>query len=201
MKKITSYLVLLAVIIVGILLVYPAISSSTKGDDKNSVSDATKGVSFKQAVGKLAPDFSLEGMDGKTVKLSDYRGKNVVLFFNEGAMCYPACWDQMAAFGEDERFSSDNIVAFSIVINKKSEWEDIIKRVPKLKNAKILFDTSRKVSSAYDVLYLSSSMHKGTYPGHTYVVIDRNGIIRYVLDDTNMAIRNKLLLAEIEKFD
>jgi peroxiredoxin Q/BCP len=30
-------------------------------------------------VGDMAPDFSLQGTDGKTHKLSDYRGKNVVI--------------------------------------------------------------------------------------------------------------------------
>jgi len=44
-------------------------------------------------VGEPAPDFTLTSIDGETVRLSDYRGKNVVLFFNEGSMCYPVCWN------------------------------------------------------------------------------------------------------------
>ncbi len=32
--------------------------------------------------GKNAPDFALTDINGKTVRLSDYRGKNVVLVFN-----------------------------------------------------------------------------------------------------------------------
>lgn len=32
-------------------------------------------------VGDQAPDFTLSAHDGKTVKLSDLRGKNVVLWF------------------------------------------------------------------------------------------------------------------------
>jgi len=36
-------------------------------------------------VGSQAPDFSLEGMDGKQIALSDYRGKkSVVLVFYRG---------------------------------------------------------------------------------------------------------------------
>ena len=35
--------------------------------------------------GQKAPDFSLTDQDGKTVKLSDFRGrKNVLLVFNRG---------------------------------------------------------------------------------------------------------------------
>ena len=71
--------------------------------------------------------------------------------------------------------------------------------MPKLSKAKILFDSTRAVSSAYDVLSLKSSMHPGNYPGHTYFVIDRKGVVRYTLDDPVMAIRNDKLAAEIEK--
>ena len=154
---------------------------------------------FKQAVGKQAPDFSLESIDGKTFRLSDHKGKNVILFFNEGRMCYPACWNQMIAFGKDERFNGEEIIAFSIVPNSKSEWEEIVKKAPGFANVRILFDTTRAVSLAYDVLSLESSMHPGSYPGHTYLVIDKEGIVRYAFDDPNMAIRNDMLIFELSK--
>jgi thioredoxin-dependent peroxiredoxin len=32
-------------------------------------------------VGEMAPDFEVKDHAGRTVKLSDYRGKNVVLWF------------------------------------------------------------------------------------------------------------------------
>ena len=156
-------------------------------------------LSFNEAVGKQAPDFSLESIDGKTIKLSDYRGKNIILFFNEGEMCYPACWDQMAALGNDERFNTNDIAAFSIVPDQKSVWEKITGEVTDLSRAKILFDTRKAVSSAYDVLSLQSSMHPGSYPGHTYFIIDREGIISYAFDDPSMAIRNDLLISELSK--
>ncbi|MSP13801.1 MAG: redoxin domain-containing protein [Chloroflexi bacterium] len=31
-------------------------------------------------VGDMHPDFALQDLDGKTVRLSDYRGKNVLIF-------------------------------------------------------------------------------------------------------------------------
>jgi peroxiredoxin len=37
-------------------------------------------------VGQVAPDFSLKSHLGKPVRLSDYRGKNVVLVF------FPLAW-------------------------------------------------------------------------------------------------------------
>lgn len=157
----------------------------------------TTKLSFEKAVGKEAPDFSLGNINGKTIKLSDYKGKIVVLFFNEGSMCYPVCWDQIAALATDERFNDTAV--FSIVVDEKSTWEKIVKQMPKLATANILFDATRIVSSSYDVLNLPSSMHPGAYPGHTYVVIDKEGIIRYTFDDPKMGIRNDLIYSEIGK--
>ena len=186
------FLIFLPVILIagGIILAVVNYSPEETPNDK---------FSFKQAIGKQAPDFSLEGIDGKTIKLSDYKGKNVVLFLNEGSMCYPACWDQMAALGNDERFNAENLAAFSIVVDPKSEWEKIVKETPGFDSAEILFDTTKAVSRAYDVLSLRSSMHPGSFPGHTFFIINKEGIIRYVLDDPSMAIRNDMLISELSK--
>ena len=154
---------------------------------------------FSSAIGEKVPDFTLESIEGKTVKLSDYKGKVIVLFFTEGSMCYPACWDQIAAFGNDERFNNDETVVFSITPDQKAEWQKIVEKVPNLAKAKILFDSTRAVSTAYDVLSLPSSMHKGSYPGHTYFIIGKDMNIRYVLDDPAMAIQNDRIAAEISK--
>ena len=154
-------------------------------------------LSFKKAVGEEAPDFSLESISGETITLSDYRGKMVVLFFNEGSMCYPACWNQIQEFTQDARFNKDDVEVFSLVIDSKKQWERIVSETQGFAGAQILFDTTRAVSVSYDVLSLTSSMHPGTIPGHTYFVIDTEGIIRYAFDDPNMAIRNDLIFSEL----
>ncbi|HIK00236.1 TPA: redoxin domain-containing protein [archaeon] len=156
-------------------------------------------INFNNAVGKAAPEFSLEDINAKTIKLSDLRGKNVILFFNEGAMCYPSCWNQMLELAKDSRLNNEKTASFSIVIDTKEEWERITKQMPEFSQTKILFDTTKKVSTDYGVLTLPSSMHVGSMPGHSYVIIDKNGILRYVFDDPNMGIRNDMLSAEVTK--
>lgn len=173
-------------------------NSDSMADHHGAIQGKSNGF-FENAIGKQAPDFELEDIEGNKVRLGDYKGKNVVLFFNEGSMCYPACWNQMAELANDQRFNSDSIVAFSVVVDSKTQWQSIIRKVPQLSKAKILFDTSKKTSSDYDVLFLASSMHKGAYPGHTYFVIDKDGIIRYARDDSTMGIRNNEIAAELEK--
>jgi len=173
--------------------------SASSGVESTVNPEVKEKISFKQAIGKKAPDFELESIDGKTIKLSDYLGKNVVLFFNEGSMCYPACWSQMAELGNDSRFETENIVAFSIVTDPRSQWLDIVSKSANLGKSKILFDTSRSVSKAYDVLYLNSSMHPGSLPGHTYFIIDKEGTIRFTMDDPNMALANDKLIKQAKE--
>ena len=101
--------------------------------------------------------------------------------------------------GNDSRFDTENIAAFSIVVDSKNQWLGIVSKSPNLSKSKILFDTSRLVSKAYDILYLDSSMHPGSFPGHTYFIIDKEGIIRFTLDDPSMALANDKLIGEIKK--
>jgi len=122
-----------------------------------------------------------------------------VLFFTEGAMCYPSCWNQIAAFGKDSAFNSEDTVTLNIMVDTQNEWKKAVSKMPELAPATVLLDTSKNISRDYGVLSLPSSMHKGQYPGHTYLILDRDGIVRFVLDDPQMATRNDQLKAELEK--
>ncbi len=152
-------------------------------------------------MGKQAPDFTLYNYDSKKVTLSEQKGKKVVLFFTEGVMCYPSCWNQIAAFGKDEIFKKEDTVIFSIVVDTKNEWKRAIDKMPELGATTVLFDASKTISKEYGVLSLPSSMHKGQFPGHTYLVIDKEGIIRFIKDDPQMAVRNDELKIELEKLN
>ena len=71
--------------------------------------------------------------------------------------------------------------------------------MPELAEAVVVFDDDTEVSKQFGMLTTESSMHKGLFPGHSYVVIDKEGIIRYVLDDPSMRINNDKLVAELSK--
>src|SRR3989338_1869139 len=209
-----SHLYLLAALmiaVIGIFISYNLIVKNAKpknlapqtsytgfsSGSQNQIAKLQGAVEFNNAIGKKAPDFSLESLDGSMVKLSDYLGKTIVLFFSEGSMCYPSCWNQIEQLSSDGRFNSNDVVSFSIVVDSKNQWEKIISKVPKFSDAKLLFDTSKIVSNTNGVLSLPSSMHKGALPGHTYFVIDKNGFIQYTLDDPRMAIRNDKLSSQM----
>ncbi len=156
-------------------------------------------AAFDDLMGRQAPDFTLEDYGGKKITLSTFKGKNVLLFFNEGLMCYPACWNQIAAFGSDSEFSQKNTVVLNITVDPKNDWKDAVNKMPELTKATVLFDSDRAVSTAYGVMTLPSSMHRGQFPGHTYVIVDKDGIVRFARDDSQMAVRNQELLVELAK--
>jgi peroxiredoxin len=152
-------------------------------------------------IGKPLPDIQFTDKNGNVVTTANLKGKATVLFFNEGLMCYPACWNQMASFGSDSRFNNGEVQAYSVLVDPAKDWQKAIDKMPELAKANTLFDSGASVSKNLGLLTLPSSMHRGSLPGHTYIVVDKDGIVRYVKDDPNMAIANDLLINEIAKFN
>ncbi|KKU55592.1 MAG: hypothetical protein UX75_C0004G0029 [Candidatus Moranbacteria bacterium GW2011_GWE2_47_10] len=140
---------------------------------------------LESILGKSAPDFRFTDLEGNEYTKESLRGKKTVLFFNEGLACYPACWDEMVALSRDSRINNEGMVVLSVVVDRKESWENAIGKMPDLGEIKEAFDENGEASKAFGVLGLKSSMHAGV-PGHTYVIIDREGVIRSVLDDPKM---------------
>lgn len=155
--------------------------------------------SFNELLNKQVPGFSLRDKSGNVYTPENLKGKKVVLFFNEGIMCYPACWNQVVALSTDPRLNGADTVSLSVVIDSKAQWDSAMQKMPELSKAKIVFDFDRSVSSNFGMLTVPSSMHYGSFPGHTYLVIDREGVVRYALDDPRMAINNNLIYDELQK--
>lgn len=191
------------VVVIGI-----ALFNTSKTTDQKQEAVATT----NNLVGKPLPEIQLKDKDGKVYDLASLKGKNVVLFFNEGLMCYPACWNQMAAFGTDPRFNSGDTVALSVVTDPAVSWETATAKMPDLAKATILFDTASADPNAHHgdatntasfklgMLSVGSSMHPGQSPGHTYILIDKQGVVREVVDDPNMAVNNDTLIEKLSKF-
>ncbi|HEY5600898.1 MAG TPA: peroxiredoxin family protein [Patescibacteria group bacterium] len=176
-------------------------SDQTDHPDEHHEGQSVYEDKFNALLGQVAPDFELYSYDGEKIRLQDQKGKKVVLFFTEGVMCYPSCWNQIAAFGNDEAFQKEDTAVFSIVVDTKNEWKRAVDKMPELAQTAILLDVSKEISKEYGVLSLPSSMHKGQFPGHTYLVLDKEGVIRFIKDDPQMAVRNDVLKTELEKLN
>ncbi len=150
-------------------------------------------------VGKPVPDFALMDKDGRAYSKDNLKGKNVILFFNEGLMCYPACWNQIVELAKDSRLNGEDVVVLSVVTDPAKDWQRAISKMPELAEATVVFDTGGTVSNKFGALTAASSMHFGQLPGHTYVLIDKEGIVKHVYDDPGMAIHNNQLAEELAK--
>ena len=199
--------IFVVVIVIAVLIVGGIMYSVGKGQNKepqstNSTSSSgqVKELADMNALlNQLAPDFTLSDKNGIAHRLSDLRGKTVVLFFNEGLMCYPACWDQMARLSSDPRLNTNTIESYSIVVDVPSNWGPAVEKMPELAQAKVLYDTNNEISRAYGMLKANSSMHYGMFPGHSYVVIDPQGIVKYIFDDPRMAINNDKIAEKVQE--
>lgn len=190
-------ILIIAIVIVGGIMF--AVGKGQSSSVSQSGAPAKELADMKSLLNQPAPDFTLNDKNGSPVKLSDLRGKTVVLFFNEGLMCYPACWDQMAKLSSDARFNTDSVKSYSIVVDAASNWGPAIAKMPELAQANVLYDEGSDVSKMYGMLKAQSSMHYGVYPGHSYVVIDPQGVVKYIFDDPRMAINNDLIAQEVSE--
>lgn len=207
MKKRNVSAIIIAIVIVAAigLLIWSGSKNKTSApavdQHGHPVAIDTSVTLLNKLIGKPSPDFALADKDGKIYSLNELRGKNIILFINEGLMCYPACWNQIVALAKDEQFKNADTVVLSVVVDPPGEWQKAVKQMPELAEATVVFDKDAVLSKQLGVLTTASSMHYGLFPGHTYVMIDKEGIIRYVFDDPNMGIRNDQLVTELSKLN
>src|ERR1700684_3786261 len=117
-------------------------------------------VMVGDVTGVGAPDFSLLTLDGQKVKLSDYRGKAVLLNF--WATWCPPCKVEMPWFVDlQKQYSRDGLVVLGIAMDE-SEPAQIAKFASDLGvNYTVLLGTD-KVSDDYgDVQYLPTTFFIG----------------------------------------
>jgi peroxiredoxin Q/BCP len=124
----------------------------------------------KVDVGDAAPDFELPGTGEKTYRLSDYRGRKVVLAFYPGDFT-AVCTKQFCSY-RDEGERIDNLGADVLGISAQSV--DSHERFAKEKslNVPLLADEDKKVARAYGVV-------AGPTVRRAIFVIDEQGTIRY----------------------
>lgn len=121
-------------------------------------------------VGQQAPDFSLDGSQGK-ITLSQYRGqKNVLLAFYPGDFT-PVCTKELACFVEDwSQFQSKDTVILGISsgsADSKSKFAQSLKA-----QFPLLSDSDKAVATAY-----GSSGFLGV--SRAYFIVDKQGIVQY----------------------
>jgi peroxiredoxin Q/BCP len=124
----------------------------------------------KLKAGDPAPDFTLPGTGGKTYRLSDYRGRKVILAFYPGDFTM-VCTKQFCSY-RDEEERLDGLGAEVLGISAQSV--DSHERFVKEKSLKVplLADEDREVARAYGV-------KMGPMVRRAIFIVDEEGIVRY----------------------
>jgi len=111
-------------------------------------------------VGELAPDFSLEAVDGTMVRLADQRGKPVVLYF-WALWCTP-CIEELSMLQTIER---EGLVILSVAVREPGD-KVIAFASDQMAEVSLLLDPDGRQSDAYSVRGLPTSLF-----------VDRDGVI------------------------
>jgi peroxiredoxin Q/BCP len=140
----------------------------------------------KLNVGDRAPDFELPGTGGKTYRLADYRGRNLVLAFYPGDAT-TVCTKQFCSY-RDQGDRLDELGAEVLGISPQSvESHEHWVKEQEL-NLPLLADEDLAVSRRYGVTAWLGPLARFTelkdVPGGRYVmrsifVVDGEGIVRY----------------------
>ncbi|MGD6879874.1 thioredoxin-dependent thiol peroxidase [Bacillus infantis] len=125
-------------------------------------------------LGKQAPELELPGADERPVRLSDFRGKNVVLYFYPKDMT-PGCTTEACDFRDKhEEFQGADAVIIGISPDPAGRHGKFIEKygLPFI----LLSDEEHKAAEAYDVWKLKKNFGK-EYMGieRSTFIIDKEG--------------------------
>lgn len=115
------------------------------------------GVQAEVKTGSAAPDFSLKGDDGKTHKLSDHKGKYVILeWYNEGCPYVKKYYNSGRMQELQNEFKKRDVVWYSVISSKKGTQGHVdvagakaLRKEHKSNPLAILLDEGGKTGKAY----------------------------------------------------
>lgn len=153
-------------------------------------------MSMPQA-GDKAPDFELQDDQGNTVRLSDYRGQTVILYFYPRADT-PGCTKEACAFRDDYSAYQERGVAIL------GASPDTVAKQAKFKEKyglpfPLLADPDHKLAEKYGVWGLKKFMGKESMGVlRTTFLIDEHGKVVQVFEKVRPAEHSAEILAALD---
>lgn len=132
-------------------------------------------------IGIPAPAFSAHNQNGKTLSMSDFKGKKLVLYFYPKDDT-PGCTAEACSLRDNhEAMISKGYVVIGVSPDTESKHQKFITKynLP----FDLLADTDNSIALAYGV-WIEKSMYGRTYMGiaRTTFIIDENGILVEIIN-------------------
>ncbi len=165
------------------LIAVMVVGSSIGCGKQTSNENNEEQVQQQLTVGVSAPNFTLADQDGKSHTLSDYKGKNVVLYFYPKNDT-PGCTKEACAFRDDLAvFNNLNTVILGASVDDSESHKKFTDRYEL--NFTLLADVEKKVSESYGTLSIIGISKRQTF------LIDKEGVIRHIYRDVNIEEHSK----------
>ena len=142
-------------------------------------------------VGEQAPDFALVDQDGKEIKFSDFRGKNIILAFYPFDFS-PVCTVEFGCFEQDlSKLNGLSAQVLGISVDSKYSHKEFAQKLGL--NFPLLSDFNREVCKLYGTL------RKKGFSERAYFIIDKQGIVRfkYLMPTPKDRLENKQLIEDL----
>jgi len=147
------------------------------------------------SVGSVAPDFSLNNQEGKSVSLHDFQGKWVVLYFYPKDQT-PGCTIEAHGFTRDQgQYVQKNAVVLGVSVDTVDSHKEFCAKDGI--NFMILSDISHDVAAKYGSLSQGGSTPRAA---RNTFLIDPHGKIAKVYVKVNPTPHSTEVLAAIEEF-
>ncbi len=147
--------------------------------------------------GDLAPDFTVQASNGKTVALKDLRGKNVVLYFYPKDDT-PGCTIEACGFRDRLKdIEKLNAVVLGVSPDSVSSHDKFTSKFQL--TFPLLADEDKKIAQAYGV-WVEKSMYGKKYMGvaRTTFVIDKNSRIAKIFPNVKPDGHNQQIIEALE---
>ena len=147
----------------------------------------------KLEIGKKAPEFSVRYQEGKTVKLSDFKGKNIILYFYPKDDT-PGCTKEACNFRDSyDIFRKNGIEILGVSKDSADSHKKFIGKynLP----FKLLSDEDGKICEKYGA-WVEKSLYGRKYIGiaRTTFLIDKEGKIKHIFRNVNPEQHDKEIL-------
>ena len=135
-----------------------------------TVFDPTKEIPVGTKIGDLAPEFTLEDLQGESISLSDFRGKVIILDF--WASWCPPCRSSMPHLEElRKRYQSEGLVVVAVSLDPNMADISTFLEENEFMDLLVLWESPTAAQRVKTLYGVSGIPHP--------FVIDRQGIIRY----------------------